>query len=121
MAIVCGTDFSTHAEQAKRAAAAFAKVLGLPVRLVHVIEDFAPALAPPVPESVFAPLAARLKREAKEAFLGIWHAAGRLGVDAVCMGTHGRSGASRVLLGSQALEVVRRVRQPVILVRSPPP
>jgi len=47
---------------------------------------------------------------------GIWHAAGRLGVDAICMATHGRSGASRLVLGSQAQEVVQRARRPVVLV-----
>jgi nucleotide-binding universal stress UspA family protein len=51
-----------------------------------------------------------------DASTGIWHAAGRLGVDAICMATHGRSGVSRVLLGSQARAVVQRSRQPVILV-----
>ena len=50
------------------------------------------------------------------AWKGIWHAAGRLGVDAICMATHGRSGASEILLGSQAREVVQRARQPVLLV-----
>lgn len=49
-------------------------------------------------------------------FMGIFHSAGRLGVDAVCMATHGRSGASQLVLGSQAQQVVRRVRQPVVLV-----
>jgi len=52
----------------------------------------------------------------KDASVAIWHAAGRLGVDAICMATHGRSGGSRIVLGSQAQEVVRRSRQPVILV-----
>src|SRR5262249_16699822 len=28
----------------------------------------------------------------ENAWAGIWHAAGRLGVDAICMATHGRSG-----------------------------
>jgi nucleotide-binding universal stress UspA family protein len=51
-----------------------------------------------------------------DACSAIWHAAGRLGVDAICMATHGRSGVSRVLLGSQAHEVVQRSRQPVVLV-----
>lgn len=50
------------------------------------------------------------------AWKGIWHAAGRLGVDAICMATHGRSGASGIFLGSQAREVVERARQPVLLV-----
>ena len=52
-----------------------------------------------------------------EAWSGIWHAASRLGVDAICMSTHGRSGPSRFLVGSQAEEVLRRARQPVLLVR----
>jgi len=52
-----------------------------------------------------------------EAWSGIWHTASRLGVDAICMSTHGRSGPSRVLMGSQAEEVMRRARQPVLLVK----
>lgn len=52
----------------------------------------------------------------EDAWSGIRHAAGRLGVDAICMATHGRSGASRIVLGSQAQEVVQRARQPVVLV-----
>jgi nucleotide-binding universal stress UspA family protein len=50
------------------------------------------------------------------ASMGIWHAAGRLGVDAICMATHGRSGVSSLVLGSQAREVVQRAREPVLLV-----
>jgi nucleotide-binding universal stress UspA family protein len=46
----------------------------------------------------------------------IRHAAARLGVDAICMATHGHSAATDVLLGSQAIEVVRRARLPVVLV-----
>ncbi len=38
-------------------------------------------------------------------------------VDLIVLGTHGRRGPSRVLLGSVAEEVVRRARQPVITVR----
>ena len=52
----------------------------------------------------------------ENAWTGIWHAAGRLGVDAFCLATHGRSGLARVVLGSQAQEVMQRARQPVILV-----
>jgi nucleotide-binding universal stress UspA family protein len=39
------------------------------------------------------------------------------GIDLILLGTHGRRGASRVLLGSVAEEVVRRARQPVMTVR----
>jgi nucleotide-binding universal stress UspA family protein len=54
--------------------------------------------------------------EEEHAGNGIWHAAGRLGVDVICMATHGRSGISKALLGSQAHEVMQRARQPVVLV-----
>jgi len=51
------------------------------------------------------------------ACMAIGHAAARLGVDLICMGTHGRSKATQLLLGSQAEQVLRRVRQPVVLVK----
>jgi nucleotide-binding universal stress UspA family protein len=38
-------------------------------------------------------------------------------IDLIAMGTHGRRGARRMLLGSVAEEVVRRARQPVLTVR----
>jgi nucleotide-binding universal stress UspA family protein len=43
-------------------------------------------------------------------------AAARLGADAICIATHGRSGVSRALMGSQAEQVVRRAGRPVVLV-----
>jgi len=46
----------------------------------------------------------------------IRHAAERLSVDAICMATHGRSGALHAMLGSEAQAVVQHARHPVILV-----
>jgi len=43
----------------------------------------------------------------------------RLGVDAVCIGSHGRSGVSRAVLGSVAQEVLTTSRVPVMVVRKP--
>jgi nucleotide-binding universal stress UspA family protein len=43
-------------------------------------------------------------------------AAARLGADVICIATHGRSGVSRALMGSQAEQVVRRAGRPVVLV-----
>ncbi|MFB6249674.1 MAG: universal stress protein, partial [Salinibacter sp.] len=43
--------------------------------------------------------------------------AGEENVDLLALGTHGRRGPSRVLLGSVAEEVVRRAEQPVLTVR----
>jgi nucleotide-binding universal stress UspA family protein len=50
----------------------------------------------------------------------ICQAAERLGIDVVCVGTHGRSGLSKALLGSIAQSVVAGTTRPVLLVRPPP-
>lgn len=46
----------------------------------------------------------------------ILDAADRHGVDLIVMGTHGRAGLQRVLLGSVAETVLRRARVPVLVV-----
>lgn len=46
----------------------------------------------------------------------ICQVAARLGVDAVCLSTHARGGVSHALLGSQAEQVLRAARVPVLLV-----
>jgi nucleotide-binding universal stress UspA family protein len=48
----------------------------------------------------------------------ILEAAKRLGVDLIVLGTHGRRGVSRFILGSVAARVVARARCPVLTVRS---
>jgi len=44
--------------------------------------------------------------------------AARSGADVVCLGSHGRSGVSRALLGSVAEEVIRASDRPVLIVRT---
>lgn len=46
-------------------------------------------------------------------------AAERLDVDVIAVGSHGRSGVSRALLGSVAEEIARRSPRPVLIVRAP--
>jgi nucleotide-binding universal stress UspA family protein len=46
-------------------------------------------------------------------------AAERLGVDAICLATHGRSGLSELVTGSVAREVAACARRPLYLVRLP--
>ena len=48
---------------------------------------------------------------------GILRAAEPLGADMIVMGTHGRSGLNRLLLGSVAEKVMRQARVPVLTVR----
>ncbi|MHA7633758.1 universal stress protein [Corallococcus sp. M7] len=48
-------------------------------------------------------------------------AAERYGADVVCLGSHGRTGVRRAMLGSVAQEVVARSRRPVLVVKHPAP
>lgn len=53
---------------------------------------------------------------AETASVAIAQAAERLGVDAIVLATHGRSGVSRLVLGSQASALLTRTSKPVLLV-----
>lgn len=55
-----------------------------------------------------------------DAAAGIVHLAHRLGVDAICMATHGRSPLAGAVLGSQAQAVVQRASRPVLLIPPEP-
>jgi nucleotide-binding universal stress UspA family protein len=48
---------------------------------------------------------------------GIIEAAGDIGADLIVMASHGRTGVNRVLLGSQANEVVSHSKVPVLILR----
>lgn len=49
----------------------------------------------------------------------ILRVAGELGCDLIAMGTHGRTGLGRLLMGSVAEEVVRKAPCPVLTVKTP--
>ena len=51
----------------------------------------------------------------------IIQASEKLGADVIVMGTHGRSGLSRALMGSVAAEVVRKAPCPVLTIKLPRP
>jgi nucleotide-binding universal stress UspA family protein len=51
----------------------------------------------------------------------ILRVAGEIEADLIVMGTHGRSGLGRALMGSVAEAVLRRARCPVLITRSTPP
>ena len=59
--------------------------------------------------------------EASEAWQAICQVAERLGVDLVCMGTHGRTGIARAALGSVAVNVLTHSRRPLLLARGQKP
>ena len=49
----------------------------------------------------------------------ICQAAERLGADLICIGSHGRSGLSKAILGSVAQDVMARSQRPVLVIRPP--
>lgn len=123
--VLIATDFSALANRAVPVGYGLVAPGGV-VHLLHVAEAGAPESAEQRRAQLrqLIPLSAAARGVATELELvseerpaaGIWHAANRLGVDAICMATHGRAGLTQVVLGSQAQEVVRKARQPVLLV-----
>lgn len=64
--------------------------------------------------------AAKLFASSGEPMAAILHRASSGGFDLIVMGTHGRTGLARLILGSVAEEVVRRATIPVLIVKSNP-
>ena len=134
------TDFSDRSENALHFAAALARDYGARLVVVHVmprpIVAFGEGVVPPDPADTLAeaqeqldrlvvpggvPPADRRLMESDDAAGTILHAARDLPADLIVLGTHGRSGVARVLLGSVAEQVVRRAPCPVLTVTAPFP
>lgn len=137
--ILCPVDFSRFSENALRHAAALAKWYGAELQALHVtsipsgVAAFPPfgasvPLEPPDPESVLEELRAFV-RPIEDSFVSvketlaeggvvaaILEAAARLPADLIVMGTHGRSGFERLLLGSATERVLRQAPCPVLTV-----
>jgi nucleotide-binding universal stress UspA family protein len=134
------TDFSEPATHAFRLACSLAKDYGAPLVVLHVsrppmmVTDG--VMTPPTPQALEfdrPALEARLRKlvppdpavkiehrfvigaEADE----ILEAAADAHCDLIVMGTHGRTGLGRVLLGSVAEQVLRRAPCPVVTVKAP--
>jgi nucleotide-binding universal stress UspA family protein len=139
--ILVPTDFSDGANRALTLAIKFAKLLRAAIDLLHVqaMPTYAPIasvrgavlMPPPVPEAdpgvhdSLAGLAARVRESGLECQTGsvegtpgeaIVDYATKIGADLIVMGTHGRGGLRRVLLGSVAEKVLRGACCPVLVV-----
>ena len=58
--------------------------------------------------------------ESNDPGTAIAQAAERLGASTICLGTHGRGGLSKAILGSVAQTVLQHTGRPVLLARKPP-
>jgi nucleotide-binding universal stress UspA family protein len=137
--ILCPVDFSQGSNQAVEKAEELAKALGAEVELLHAYQ--LPVLALPDAPVTVSPTfvadltdrAEKLMRQAAEPLRGrglavatkllegnpaetIVGRARELGASMIVMGTHGRSGFRRFLLGSTAERVVRTSTIPVLTV-----
>lgn len=132
------TDFSEHADYAFQLACALARAQDARLLLLHVGRPpvIAPVggVIPPEPERYQEELAESLHQlQAKAADVAVEC---RLGLaadpsaeilrvaqendcDLIVMGTHGRTGLARLLMGSVAEQVVRRASCPVMTVKTP--
>ena len=135
--ILVPIDFSANAERALDYACDLAAKLGARVHVVNAIGAMLPELSVALTDQMLATIrhnnasvldkliGPRRERasfgevsvvdgDAREAIL---KAARAVGADLIVMGTHGRRGISRALLGSVAEEVLRRAPCPVLTVR----
>jgi universal stress protein A len=134
------TDFSRASAPALRRSVALAKACRAPLVLLHVMTPPSPFIGESTPPSSFVELLRLARRSAKRRLAAalarvkrervgarailveglpaseILSAARRTRADLIVMGTHGRTGVSRLFLGSVAERVVRESRSPVLTV-----
>jgi universal stress protein A len=133
------TDFSERSEYALRLACALARDYGSRLIVLHVATTptvvYGEGIVPPVPEDYLdeaqeqlirlvipdADVHAERRFEEGEPATEILRVAQEIHADLIILGTHGRTGLSRLLLGSVAEQVVRRAACPVVSVKTPFP
>jgi len=141
--ILVPTDFSKSSRAACDVALELAQSLGVPIVLMHTF-GLPASLYPELPiiptadyvQSLEKAARVTLEREAQRlrgegveiaAVLNVGNAwesvlavAKELGIGLIVMGTHGRRGLSRAVLGSVSEKVVRLSPVPVLTIHSPP-
>jgi nucleotide-binding universal stress UspA family protein len=139
--ILCPTDYSATSDNAVRYAVEFARKVGAHIRFLHILTPAntpaklpeipeTPSISPEddddvIPESFSSVLMAEKKKGLSadirvlkgDAPKVIAEQAGSWGADLIIMGSHGRSGLQRLMMGSVAEEVFRSSDIPVLLVK----
>ncbi len=141
--ILLPTDFSENSVHAQKYACALVEQFDAELHLLHVFQDLAGIISDPVFGTPIGECIQQDSRETAEErlrtmldpkwseerhvvcataqgtpFLEIIRYAKRNDIDMIVATTHGRSGLSRVLLGSTAEKIVRKTPCPVMVVRS---
>jgi nucleotide-binding universal stress UspA family protein len=132
------TDFSKHSDVALRLAASLARTYGAELVRAHVAEPPMPIateglmIVPtmldleairkqlddvPVEDGSLAVRRVVLEGDPATELLEL---ADEVECDLIVLGTHGRTGLTRMLMGSVAEELVRRAKCPVLTVKNPP-
>jgi nucleotide-binding universal stress UspA family protein len=133
--ILCATDFSDSSDFAFRVACALARDYEARLTVLHVVlpplgaygegwylpEDYGASQHDKLLQ--LQPHDPRVVTEHRliegEAVPTILRLAADMGADLIVMGTHGRKGFGRLLMGSVAEQVVRRAPCPVLTVKKP--
>jgi len=131
------TDFSASSDLAFRMACSLARDYGARLLVLHVAVPptivYAEGIVPPEPQESLDASREKLRRlcprdpkvEVEHRLLEgevvdeILRVAGETKSDVILMGTHGRTGLGRLLMGSVAEQVVRKAPCPVVTVRAP--
>lgn len=137
--IVCAIDFSEHADRALEHALALGKRLGAKVVAVHAwqlpvyavpdgVAVFGPEVVAEITDGLQKQLAKVLETHRKEGVTlegklvagapveAVLDVAKESGADYVVIGTHGRTGVARLVIGSVAERMVRLSPIPVVVV-----
>ncbi|MCO6045436.1 universal stress protein [Aeoliella sp. ICT_H6.2] len=140
--VLCPTDFSPYSDAALRYASLLASESGAKLYLLHVVDESAAYCTEYTGMGYMSDMTQRLEHECQELLeqvsptvpgvpferqnlLGtpartIIDFADQLQVDLIVIGSHGRTGVSRMLMGSVAEAVVRGAKCPVLTVKHPP-
>ncbi len=137
--ILCPIDFSAPSRNALRYASEFAKAMNAKITVMHVIQPQPIAADVNVP---YVPLEVDLEKNAREELEHLVKETVQEGVlveqiiafglpsdcviaqakkenvDLIILGTHGRTGISRLLMGSTAESVIRHAACPVLVVKA---
>ena len=131
------TDFSEYSGYAFRLACALARDYGARLVVLHVaappVVVYGEGVLPPAPEDYQERLRGQLQQVVSpdpkvpvehrlvegDAVTEILRLAEETKCDLIVMGTHGRTGLGRLLMGSVAEQVVRKAPCPVLTVKTP--